>query len=136
MLGSVRGLSFDALQGFLRGFIDLTFEHGGRFYIVDYKSNRLGPRVEDYSRARMAEEMAHHQYYLQYHLYVLALHRHLSQRIRHYRYEQHMGGAYYLFVRGMSQAHAIGTGVFYDRPSFELICELDSLMRSGRGAAS
>ncbi len=128
VLGSLRGLSFESLQGFLRGYIDLVFEHSGRFYIADYKSNRLGPRVEDYGYARMSDEMAHHQYFLQYHLYVLALHRHLSHRVRGYDYERHMGGAYYLFLRGMAEQHPLGNGVFFDRPSFALVQELDALM--------
>ena len=34
-------LEFDSLKGFLKGFIDLTFEHDGRWYIADYKSNWL-----------------------------------------------------------------------------------------------
>src|SRR5690606_16908158 len=36
-------LEFDTLRGFIKGFIDLTFEHQGRWYIADYKSNWLGP---------------------------------------------------------------------------------------------
>ncbi len=133
VLGSLRGLSFEALRGFLRGYIDLVFEHAGSYYIADYKSNRLGPRVEDYAPARMLDEMAHHQYFLQYHLYVLALHRHLAQRIPGYDYERHMGGAYYLFLRGMSEHHAPGSGVFFDRPQRALIMELDALMRPEGG---
>ena len=36
-------LRFDAVEGVLKGYIDLVFEHAGRFYLADYKSNWLGP---------------------------------------------------------------------------------------------
>ena len=36
-------LQFQTVNGFMNGFIDLTFEHGGRFYFADWKSNWLGP---------------------------------------------------------------------------------------------
>jgi len=135
LLSSLRGLTFEGLRGFLRGYVDLVFEHEGRFYVADYKSNRLGPRMDDYALARMTDEMARHQYFLQYHLYVLALHRHLKQRIASYDYERHMGGVFYLFLRGMAPEHPIGRGVFFDRPTAALIDELDTLLgRTPRGA--
>jgi exodeoxyribonuclease V beta subunit len=121
----VKELGFDELHGFLRGFIDLVFRHQGRYFIVDYKSNWLGPRAEDYGAKQLAEAMAHHHYYLQYHLYTVALHRHLAQRLPGYDYEQHFGGAYYLFLRGMSPQHAANTGVYFDRPPRALVEELD-----------
>jgi exodeoxyribonuclease V beta subunit len=125
----VKELGFDELHGYLRGFIDLVFRHQGKFYVVDYKSNYLGPRAEDYGQARLAEAMAHHHYYLQYHLYTVALHRHLAQRLAGYDYEQHFGGVYYLFLRGMAPAHALRTGVYFDRPPRALIDELDRALR-------
>src|SRR5205085_9526996 len=33
----VAGLGFAPLAGFLRGFVDLVFEHDGRWYVVDWK---------------------------------------------------------------------------------------------------
>ena len=69
----LRGLGFPALRGFLRGFVDLVFEHAGRFYVVDYKSNHLGATPGDYARVRLVPAMAHADYYLQYHLYVVAV---------------------------------------------------------------
>jgi exodeoxyribonuclease V beta subunit len=125
----VKELGFEALHGFLRGYIDLVFRQRGRFYVVDYKSNWLGPRAEDYGPRQLAEAMAHHHYYLQYHLYTVALHRYLRQRLPDYDYAQHFGGVYYLFLRGMSPAHPAGTGVFFDRPAFGLIDELDRALR-------
>jgi exodeoxyribonuclease V beta subunit len=124
----LRNLSFQTLTGYLRGFIDLVFEHEGRFFVVDYKSNRLGPEPSDYALAAMAEAMGEHHYYLQYLLYVVAVHRYLRQRILDYDYELHFGGVYYLFVRGMDSAHPQGTGVFFDRPTKALVEGLDRVL--------
>ncbi|MDX2052344.1 MAG: exodeoxyribonuclease V subunit beta [Polyangiaceae bacterium] len=120
-------LNFVPLEGFLRGFIDLVFEHEGLFYVADYKSNYLGPRYRDYSADELKGAMADHHYYLQYHLYTLALHRYLRQKLRGYSYERHFGGVFYLFLRGMSPINANKTGVFFDRPEERLVSALDDL---------
>jgi len=130
----LRELGFDALHGYLRGFIDLVFRHQGRFYIVDYKSNWLGPEAEHYGPEPLARAMADHHYYLQYHLYVVALHRYLAQRVPQYDYERHFGGVYYLFLRGMAPAHAARCGVFFDRPPRALLDTLDAALRSASDA--
>jgi len=69
-----------------------------------------------------------HHYFLQYHLYVVALHRYLSARLPDYDYDRHFGGVYYLFLRGMSPAHAPGCGVFRDRPARELVEALSAAL--------
>ncbi len=94
-------LGFSSLDGFLKGFIDLVFEHDGKFYLLDWKSNHLGYGAEDYRQERLRDAMAEHGYYLQYLLYTVALNRYLRLRVPGYSYEQHFGGVYYLFVRGM-----------------------------------
>jgi exodeoxyribonuclease V beta subunit len=126
--GRVRELGFPALQGHLRGFIDLTFRQAGRFYLADYKSNHLGDMPADYGPEALKSSMEHHDYVLQYHLYALALHRHLACRLPGYDYDSHMGGAYYLFLRGMSPASPGGLGIFYDRPSRALIEALSACL--------
>jgi len=118
-------LSIDDFRGMITGFIDLVFEHEGRFYIADYKSNLLGMRLSDYEPKALAKAMFDRRYDLQYLLYILALHRYLQQRVPHYHYDQHMGGAYYLFLRGMRPEHGPRYGVYYDLPPFSLIDELD-----------
>jgi exodeoxyribonuclease V beta subunit len=57
-------------------------------------------------------------------LYTLALHRLLKVRLANYDYEQHMGGAVYIFMRGIHQS---GSGVHFQRPPLVLIETLDSL---------
>ena len=101
---SRKGFSFAPVQGMLKGFIDLVFEFQGRFYVVDWKSNLLGSRIEDYSAAALAGEIRRRHYYFQYQLYTAALDRYLRLRLPGYRYEQHFGGVYYLFLRGIDPA--------------------------------
>lgn len=124
----LRALRFLPLRGFLKGFIDLVFEHEGRFYVVDYKSNHLGDHAGDYRREKLAGAMTHHDYFLQYHLYVVAVHRWLASRVRGYDYDARFGGVHYLFVRGMSAAHPVGCGVFSDRPSRALVEALSEVL--------
>ena len=78
--------------------------------------------------------MAQHHFFLQYHLYAVALDRHLRNCVPGYDYETDFGGVYYLFVRGMSPDHPRGHGVFHDRPSRALVEELSAIVTAERGA--
>ncbi|WP_137817641.1 exodeoxyribonuclease V subunit beta [Pseudomonas sp. 2FG] len=118
-------LEFDGLKGFLKGFIDLTFEHQGRWYIADYKSNWLGPDASYYGGERLLQALAAEHYYLQYLIYLVALRRFLRQRLADFNDDQ-LGGAYYLFLRGMPSA-----GVYFSRPADSLLDALDRLFEEG-----
>ena len=118
-------LSFQTVQGMLKGFIDLVFEQDGRFYVVDYKSNYLGDQPQAYTREAMAEAMLEHRYDVQYQLYTLALHRYLKTRIPDYDYDRHFGGVCYLFLRGMTGE--TGSGVYATKPEPAHIERLDRL---------
>ena len=87
-------------SGFLRGFVDLVFEHEGRWYVLDWKSNKLGERLEDYLPAALEEAMRSHLYSLQACLYLLVLHRLLRLRLPDYDWDRHVGGAFWVFLRG------------------------------------
>jgi exodeoxyribonuclease V beta subunit len=115
----------------MKGFMDLVFESDGRFYLVDYKSNWLGPEPEAYRRERLDEAMARESYLLQYLIYTVALHRYLRLRVPDYDYERHFGGVFYLFLRGMDPALGPACGVFHDRPAPALVAALDELMTTG-----
>ena len=117
-------LAFSQVQGMLKGFIDLVFRWQGKYYIVDYKSNWLGESSAAYTQAAMAEAMVEHRYDFQYQLYTLALHRYLNHRLGDYDYEQHFGGVYYLFLRGMADNHP-GNGVYFTRPPQALVEQMD-----------
>ena len=94
---AARGLQFGELHGLLHGFVDLIFEHQGRYHLADYKSNRL----EGYGSAELEEAMQAHHYPLQALIYALALHRHLGSRLPGYDPDRHLGSVHYLFLRGM-----------------------------------
>ncbi|GAA4412257.1 exodeoxyribonuclease V subunit beta [Quisquiliibacterium transsilvanicum] len=90
------------LHGMLMGFADLVFEHQGRYWVLDYKSNRLGEHGADYDRAALEAAMAHHRYDVQAAIYLLALHRLLRARLGpSYDPARQLGGALYLFLRGI-----------------------------------
>ena len=118
-------LQFEQIQGIVRGSIDLVFRHNGKYYLVDYKSNFLGSTLADYNQEALKKEMLHSHYDWQYLIYTLALHRYLQSVVPHYDYARDFGGVFYLFLRGMNGEPQ--SGVFYDRPSVELITELDGV---------
>jgi len=128
------GVDETVLRGLMQGFIDLVVEADGRFWILDYKTNALGPMRADYAPDRLAESVRHHHYDLQYLIYTVALHRSLQQRLDGYDPAQHLGGVQYLFVRGMQPGDE-ATGIHVDRPSVELIARLDALFDGEEVAA-
>lgn len=122
-------LSFRRSRGLLQGFIDLVFEHAGRYYILDWKSNYLGHRSTDYGAGQMRESMTRSAYILQYHLYTLALDRLLQLRLPGYDYQTHFGGAVYIYLRGVSGNNSV-SGIYHDRPAAEFIKRASEIMLS------
>ena len=136
----VSGLAFGRLDGYLRGFIDLVYEHQGRWYVLDWKSNHLGWSAADYGQQPVRRAMDEQGYHLQYLLYTVALHRYLKQRLRGYDYDTYFGGVHYLFVRGVrptwTNADGSAAGVFFDRPKRQAIEALDALLGHRERAAA
>jgi exodeoxyribonuclease V beta subunit len=141
-LEGLRELKLGHLAGFMTGSIDLVFRHAvdgdDRWFVADYKSNRLDPRRErhypqqHFCHEGMRYEMEQHHYFLQYHIYALALHRYLRWRLGedNYDYDRDFGGVYYLFIRGMTGAQTPRegdrvNGCFHDRPPRAVIEALD-----------
>ena len=114
------------VHGMLMGYADLVFEHEGRFWVLDYKSNHLGDRDEDYSRARLAASMAEHRYDMQAAIYLAALQRLLRSRLGS-RYDpgRHLGGAIYLFLRGIDGPER---GVYLVEPARPLLDGVDAML--------
>ena len=123
-----RTLQFQPVRGMVRGFMDMVFEHQGRYYLLDWKSNHLGYRVEDYAADALGGEMGRKLYTLQYLLYTVALTRYLTLRVPGFDYASQFGGCLYLFLRGMSPEQGSACGVFHDLPPVELINELTDLL--------
>src|SRR5699024_7636304 len=110
-------LNFFTLQGMMKGFIDLIFVHNGKFYIADYKTNYLGDLPEDYNETNVHQAMLDAYYDVQYLIYSVALMRYLKFRMPNFNYDEHFGGIFYLFVRGMS--HSGNHGIYFRKPKEE-----------------
>lgn len=120
------------LRGMLMGFADLVFEHGGRYWVLDYKSNALGQCDPDYHHGALEAAMAQHRYDVQAAIYLLALHRLLRARLgAGYDPARQLGGAIYLFMRGLRGPEA---GCYLVAPSGNLLDSLDRAV-SGEGDA-
>ena len=114
------------LNGMLMGFADLAFEHGGRYWVLDYKSNALGLDDAAYTAEAMGDAVLEHRYDVQATLYQLALHRLLRVRLgAAYDPDQHLGGTVFMFLRGMRGPLA---GCFVVPAPLELIEGLDAMM--------
>lgn len=113
------------IAGLMTGFIDLVLRWQGRYYVLDYKTNLLGPDRSDYATAKLPAAIRAHDYDLQYLIYLVALQRFLRSRLGEaYDYDTHIGGALYLFVRGMRAGDT--AGIHHDRPPAALIHALDA----------
>lgn len=119
------------IDGMLKGFIDLIVVHGGRYYVIDYKSNWLGDTASAYTPAAMRQVTLQSRYDLQYAIYTLALHRQLRARLPGYDYERHVGGVLYLYLRGID-GH--GHGVHAERLPYALVDAMDRLFAQGAHA--
>ncbi|AFA41332.1 exonuclease V (RecBCD complex), beta subunit [Wigglesworthia glossinidia endosymbiont of Glossina morsitans morsitans (Yale colony)] len=120
--------NIDGVIGMLTGAIDLIFLWKKKYYFIDYKSNWLGSNDESYSLNSMEKEMVKYRYDLQYQMYTLALHRYLKNRLKKYEYNQHFGGIYYLFLRGISKKSFKNQhGIYFLKPNFKLVNSIDNL---------
>lgn len=128
------------LWGYLTGSIDVALRVGGRYLVVDYKTNWLGAWGEgarelsalDYRPDALDAAMGHSDYPLQALLYSLVLHRFLRWRLPGYDPDTHLGGVLYLYLRGMCGADTpvVGghpCGVFSWRPPAALVEDLSDL---------
>lgn len=90
------------LRGMFMGFADLIFVWKGRYGVIDYKSNTLGPDGAAYSPAAMTKAVLENRYDVQAALYQLALHRMLKVRLGpRYRPAEHLRGMIFYFLRGI-----------------------------------
>ncbi|MDR1076294.1 MAG: UvrD-helicase domain-containing protein [Xanthomonadaceae bacterium] len=120
------------IEGYMHGYVDLLYRDGdGRHHVVDYKTNRL----PGYGSEELAQAVRGNDYDLQYLIYLVAVQRWLRQRFGDaYDAEKHLGGAVYLFLRGLPVAGVADTpvpGIFFDRPAQGLIDALDRLFDGG-----
>ncbi len=120
----LRTLRASVMPGYLGGVIDLAFARDGKWWIVDWKSNQLGGADARYGASVLAEVMMEKHYTLQYHLYLLAMHRFLRTRLADYDPATHWGGVAYAFLRGIDEDDP-ARGWFIDTPTPALFDALD-----------
>jgi len=98
-------------RGVVKGFIDLLFEHAGRVYVCDWKSDIL----PDHEPATLARHCEQH-YDVQARIYALATLR-LCGIAGRDDYERRFGGVVYCFLRGREGGGESG-GIHAFRPSW------------------
>ncbi len=126
------------LLGYLTGSVDVVLRVDGRYLVVDYKTNWLGPRDEPhtaaaYRPAALDAAMGHSDYPLQALLYAVVLHRFLRWRLPGYQPAQHLGGVLYLYLRGMCgpdtpRVDGAPCGVFAWQPPVALVEAISDLL--------
>ena len=126
-------------SGALTGSIDLLFQGpDGKYYILDWKTNTIGCRAENFGAAGLKKEMDRHFYHLQYLVYIVAFfHFYQSLEPRweftEVEYDRLFGGVFYVFLRGVEAGGA--RGIYAVRPSFQLVkgifVQLDARQASG-----
>lgn len=119
------------LEGLMTGKIDLVYAFDGRYYVLDYKTNRLPA----YDAAQVDRAMNESEYTLQSLIYTIALHRWLRFRLGEtYDYDRHFGGVRYLFCRGLDPQQPMA-GVHAGKPARELVDAIDALFAGQRMAS-
>ena len=108
--------------------MDLLYEHQGRFYVVDYKSNFVSNNLSHYRSWQLDSVMNKAGYWLQACVYQIALHRFLKLRIKDYvgREKQYLGAVEFIFLRGVDRRDATLGHINWQVP-LPLIYALDEL---------
>ena len=114
------------LEGIMNGKIDLFFEHEGKYYILDWKSNFLGNSLEFYGEDAVKAAMYENNYNLQYLIYTVALTKYLKLRKPDFDYDKDFGGVIYLFLRGVRVEGQ--TGIYVTKPAKELIKQMKEII--------
>jgi exodeoxyribonuclease V beta subunit len=108
------GLRWRIERGVVKGFIDYLFEHEGRVFVCDWKSDWL-PRWDAAALAAHCEQ----SYAVQAELYTVATLRLLDIGDAA-ACDRRWGGVLYCFLRGM-RADDPDAGIFFRRPGFDEI---------------
>ena len=120
-------------SGFMKGFIDLIFFHQDKIYLLDWKSNFLGNQPQDYQIPSLEKIMLDEYYFLQAHIYTLALHLHWKKLLPSYSYAKNFGGVFYFFLRGAmfdaekTSHNSSCPGIYFFKPHEQRIQQLEKL---------
>jgi exodeoxyribonuclease V beta subunit len=103
---------FTIERGVVKGFIDLLFEHQGRTYVCDWKSDSL----PDYASDTLAEH-CQQSYDVQARIYTIATLR-LAGIATRAEFERRYGGVFFCFLRGLG---AVEGGIHHLRPDWDTV---------------
>lgn len=102
------------LNNFCSGFVDLIFRYDGRYYILDWKSDKLNSTFVSYAKADSIKKHVDDSYSIQRVLYSYCLINYLKQFYKNEKEEEifnkYFGGIYYIFLRGCNENS--GNGVY------------------------
>jgi exodeoxyribonuclease V beta subunit len=107
-------------DGLIKGIIDCLFYYKGLYYLIDWKTNWLGPQNEAYESASLQRAMQEHAYFLQAAIYTEAIKRYLSL-VEKRPFAECFGGAFYLFLRGIQPGGRAGIYHFRNSASTLLL---------------
>ncbi len=113
---------FSWKKDYMKGFIDLVFEHQSKYYIIDWKSNFLGDFPSDYNVKNMENEMKLHNYYFQAAIYTKSLKQHL--KILNQDFKKVFGGVFYIFLRSQIRKRASkdkNFGIYHFYPDLKIL---------------
>lgn len=135
LLATIERLGRHDIHGFMTGSIDLLFRHGGKYYVLDWKTNHLGDSPDAYSPEAVERVMDEAMYKLQYIIYTVAADLFLRQRLgKGYDYGQDFGGVLYVFTRGIDHNRGPGHAVYHDIPDRGLVQDLEACLTGGKDA--
>lgn len=101
----------DDLQ--MTGSLDLVFRRNGKYYFLDWKTNSL----ENYAKTI---EYTNKHYAMQYTIYLQALKKFLSVRLKDkFKYERDFGGIFYIYVRGVTPENP-KQGICFYKPNLSI----------------
>ena len=104
------------VRGYLHGFLDRLAKCGPSWGVIDWKTNLLGSSIDDYREEALMACAQRSHYFLQAHLYLVALRRHRPGAL---------AGAWLVFLRAVRG----GTpdGILHIHPPAALLADLDRL---------
>jgi exodeoxyribonuclease V beta subunit len=119
MLGSGGNGAWRVERGYLKGFIDYIFQHEGKTYLADWKSDLL----PSYESNAVSDHVELH-YSLQAQIYSVGVVRMLG--IRTERDYEKFGGLLYVFLRGVGLSGDATSGIYFARPTWNEIVNYES----------
>lgn len=125
-------LSGHELAGFLEGSLDLALAANGKYWVLDWKSNRAAA----WDRATLTAKVHESRYQLQLLIYLVALKRFVAARTKAADPWSLIGGAADIFLRGIDGSESLiegaRSGVVPLLPNRALLEDLDALFAGAK----